>query len=149
MQIPPSYLELCRITRIPHLSLSKAGLNSGVVLFSSGLVSGILLSLKSAYTDFKAATAFNFKGFEKSRIIVFFFFQYMNSAVSPTFDHCNQAGHHLSLLLLFYLIVISLINRQFQAKKKKRKKKEKKKKKKKGKKKKKKKEIWFWRMYMH
>ena len=32
-----SYLELCRITRKSHLGQAKAGLNSGVVLFSSGL----------------------------------------------------------------------------------------------------------------
>ena len=39
----PSYLELCRITRKTHLGLENAGLNRGVVLFSSGFNSGFLL----------------------------------------------------------------------------------------------------------
>ena len=44
----PSYLELCRITKKKKkkkkdLGLTKADFNSGVVLFSSGLNSGILL----------------------------------------------------------------------------------------------------------
>ena len=38
------YLELC-ITKKPYLGLTKTGLNSGAVLFSSGLNSGILLYL--------------------------------------------------------------------------------------------------------
>ena len=39
----PSYLELFRITIKTHLGQAKAGLNSGVVLFSSGLHGRILL----------------------------------------------------------------------------------------------------------
>ena len=39
----PSYLELCRITRKPHLGLAKVGLNSGVVLFLSVLKGFIFL----------------------------------------------------------------------------------------------------------
>ena len=39
----PSYLKPCSITRKPHLGLAKAGLHSGVVLFSSGLNSGVVL----------------------------------------------------------------------------------------------------------
>ena len=38
-----TYLELCRIPRKAHLGLAKAGLNSGGVLFSTGLNSGIVL----------------------------------------------------------------------------------------------------------
>ena len=38
-----TYLELCRIKIKTHLGLAKAGLDSGVVLFSSGLNSRILL----------------------------------------------------------------------------------------------------------
>ena len=43
-----SYLELCRITR-KRMGLAKAGRNSGVVLFSNSLNSGILLYMTNGH----------------------------------------------------------------------------------------------------
>ena len=43
MLLNPNTISQCRITRKSHLGLAKAGLNSRVVLFSSGLNSEILL----------------------------------------------------------------------------------------------------------
>ena len=49
----PSYQELCTITRKTHLKLAKAGLTNRVVLFTSGLNSGIYcITLNSLWNGY-------------------------------------------------------------------------------------------------